>query len=84
MAELVDATDLKSVDLLIVRVRFPLSVFVKGHRVMAFTRRFRTLNRAGASGVCPRLAESGADTLLIRGRQEQMVDGGTIFRSDLS
>tara|TARA_R110000850_G_scaffold141460_6_gene263321 strand:+ start:611 stop:751 length:141 start_codon:yes stop_codon:yes gene_type:complete len=27
MAELVDATDLKSVDLLIVRVRFPLSVF---------------------------------------------------------
>ena len=29
MAELVDATDLKSVDLLIVRVRFPLSVFIK-------------------------------------------------------
>ena len=28
MAELVDATDLKSVDLLIVRVRFPLSVFI--------------------------------------------------------
>ena len=29
MAELVDATDLKSVDLLIVRVRFPLSVLFK-------------------------------------------------------
>ena len=29
MAELVDATDLKSVDLLIVRVRFPLSVLLK-------------------------------------------------------
>lgn len=28
MAELVDATDLKSVDLLIVRVRFPLSVAI--------------------------------------------------------
>ncbi len=36
MAELVDATDLKSVDLLIVRVRFPLSVFPIGERVIAF------------------------------------------------
>ena len=36
MAELVDATDLKSVDLLIVRVRFPLSVFIQ-KMVMPFS-----------------------------------------------
>tara|TARA_R110002096_G_scaffold116864_1_gene253305 strand:+ start:3807 stop:4010 length:204 start_codon:yes stop_codon:yes gene_type:complete len=37
MAELVDATDLKSVDLLIVRVRFPLSVFFVKRSAMAMS-----------------------------------------------
>ena len=48
MAELVDATDLKSVDLLIVRVRFPLSVFAKCERVTAF---FGCVGAVGIEGV---------------------------------